>query len=86
MPYTAADGSTKTVRFDGLEGNVLIDRKVSVTTFPKSQAQALRQSQALQQNGLTGRWEVPTAAEAVRAQRMFQQLGINNIEVKVVKP
>ena len=86
VSYTAADGSTKVVRFDGLEGNVLIDRKVSVTTFPKSQDQALRQSRALQQNGFTGRWEVPSAAEAARAQRMLQQLGITNIEVRIIKP
>jgi filamentous hemagglutinin len=62
----------------------LIDRKVSVTTFPKSQNQALRQSEALRQNGLTGRWEVPTESEAARARRMFVRLGIDNIEVKVV--
>ena len=77
-------GATEAVRFDGAEGRVLIDRKISVTTFPKSQRQALHQSRALEQHGLTGRWEVPTQAERVRALRMFQRLGIDNIAVKVV--
>ncbi len=85
LSYVAEDGVSRPVRFDGLEDGVLIDRKVSVTTFPKSQSQALRQSQALSANGLRGRWEVPTAAEAIRAKRMFERLGITNIEVRVVK-
>jgi filamentous hemagglutinin len=55
-----------------------------VTTFPKSQRQALRQSSALSQNGLRGRWEVPTGAEAARARKMFTKLGITNIDVTVV--
>jgi hypothetical protein len=42
-------------------------------------------NRVLKQNGLTGRWEVPTDAQAARATRMFNDLGIKNIEVKVVK-
>jgi hypothetical protein len=84
ISYVNETGATEAVRFDGVEGRVLIDRKISVTTFPKSQRQALHQSRALKQHGLTGRWEVPTEAERVRAMRMFQRLGIDNIEVKVV--
>jgi filamentous hemagglutinin len=33
---------------------------------------------------MTGRWEVPNQAQANRAQKMFEKLGIKNIEVKVV--
>jgi WXG100 family type VII secretion target len=84
LSYQDASGNIKPVRFDGHEGDVMIDRKLSVTTFPKSQAQALRQSEALSQNGLTGRWEVPTQAEATRALKLFDKLGITNIDVKVV--
>ncbi|WP_223259867.1 hypothetical protein, partial [Ralstonia pseudosolanacearum] len=40
---------------------------------------------ALSQNGLTGRWEVPTSQQAARAQKMFDELGIKNITVRVVK-
>jgi len=82
---TLDDGSTKGVRFDGLDGNVLIDRKLSVVTTQKAKNQALRQSQALRQNNLTGRWEVPTQTQANRAIKMFDKLGIDNITVEVVK-
>lgn len=80
-----SNGTVSQVKFDGIDGNVLIDRKVSVTTFEKSKIQALRQSEALQQNGLTGRWEVPSQAQANRANSLFNELKINNIEVKVVQ-
>ena len=56
----------------------------SMISLPKAQQQTLHQSRALKQHGLTGRWEVPTQVERVRALRMFQRLGIDNIEVKVV--
>jgi filamentous hemagglutinin len=74
------------VRFDGFDdlAGVLIDRKVAVTTFAKSQRQALRQSEALARGGYRGLWEVPNSAQAARAQRMFSQLGISNIDVAVV--
>ncbi|WCM18265.1 filamentous hemagglutinin N-terminal domain-containing protein [Paraburkholderia bryophila] len=81
---TMPDGSTRLVKFDGLDGDVLVDRKVSVVTTSKAMDQAMRQSEALSQSGLTGRWEVPTVQQANRAQNMFNQLGITNITVKVV--
>ena len=62
----------------------MIDRKKAVTTFPKSEQQALRQSQALEQNGLTAVWEVPTEAEASRAMQLLLKLHITNITVRVV--
>lgn len=84
LERTMPDGTVRTVKFDGLDGNVLIDRKVSVVTTNKAKDQALRQSEALSQKGLTARWEVPTEAQGTRAQKMFEQLGIKNITVKVV--
>jgi filamentous hemagglutinin len=78
------DGSTRVVKFDGVDANVLVDRKISVVTTSKSKDQALRQSEALSQNGLTGRWEVPSATQASRAQKMFDELKIKNISVRVV--
>ncbi|WP_456311305.1 VENN motif pre-toxin domain-containing protein [Serratia proteamaculans] len=80
-----ANGKNKPVRFDGIDGNVMIDRKISVVTTQKAKDQALRQSDALKNNGMTGRWEVTTQTQANRAQKMFDELGIKNIEVKVVK-
>jgi filamentous hemagglutinin len=84
LDRTLPDGTSAPVKFDGIDGNVLIDRKTTVTTFPKSEAQALRQSEALQQNGLTGRWEVPNETQAARARKMLNGLGITNISVQVV--
>jgi len=82
---TMPDGSQRAVKFDGVEGGVLIDRKLSVVTTAKAKEQAMRQSEALAQNGLTGRWEVPSESQAARARKMFEELGIKNIDVKVVK-
>ena len=45
--------------------------------------QALRQSDVLIQ--LTVRWEVPTQAQATRAQKIFDALGIKNISVKMIR-
>ena len=69
----------------GVDGTNLIDRKTPVTTFPKSQRQALRQSEALSQHGLEGRWEVPSLREAERALRLLDRLRITNIEVRIVE-
>lgn len=77
-------GKNRPVRFDGVDGNVMIDRKISVVTTPKAKNQAIRQSEALKNNGMTGRWEVPNQSQANRAQKMFDELGIKNIEVKIV--
>lgn len=84
LTRTNVDGSTASVRFDGVDGDVLIDRKLSVVTTPKAKNQVIRQSEALQQNGLTARWEVPTQAQANRATKIFEELGVKNITVKVV--
>lgn len=64
----------------------MIDRKTSVVPTDKVKRQAFRQSEALSQNRLTGRWEVPSDAQAARAAKMLSELGITNIKVKVVKP
>ncbi|MFG5382810.1 hypothetical protein [Yoonia sp. R2-816] len=84
LTRTTEDGGTAMVRFDGVDGDVLIDRKVSVVTTTKAKNQATRQSTALAENGLTARWEVSTQTQANRANRMFKELGIENITVKVV--
>lgn len=81
-----SDGSVRLVKFDGVDGEIMVDRKISVVTTDKAKDQALRQSEALNQNGLTGRWEVSSDAQATRAIKMLNDLGISNIQVKVVKP
>jgi hypothetical protein len=44
----------------------MIDRKLAVTTFAKAFRQAQNQSLALEQNGMSGVWEVLDAAQAAR--------------------
>lgn len=86
LENVANNGKVNIVKFDGVDGNILIDRKLSVVTTDKSKDQAMRQSEALMQNDLVGRWEVSTQAQANRAVKMFEELGIKNIQIKVVKP
>jgi filamentous hemagglutinin len=83
LDYIGKDGVTKTVRFDGIEKSILIDRKISVVTTEKAKNQALRQSEALRQNNLTARWEVPNATQLNRAQKMLAELNIENIKVGI---
>jgi filamentous hemagglutinin len=78
------NGRQALVRFDGFDGEVLIDRKLAVPTFPKTKGQAIRQSEALRENGVKGRWEVPTKTQEKRAHKLFDELEIDNIGVKVV--
>jgi len=75
---------TVTAKFDGVDGNVMVDRKLSVMTYPKSLMQALRQSAVAAENGYAIRWEVPDLNQANRATNMFNQLGIKNIQVVIV--
>ncbi|WP_051830438.1 MULTISPECIES: RHS repeat-associated core domain-containing protein [Streptomyces] len=86
LDYIHPSGQTRQIRFDGFDevNGVLIDRKMAVTTFNKSYRQAMNQSLALEQNGYTGRWEVPTEAEAARARKLLGGLLITNIRVRVV--
>ncbi|MCV0349025.1 MAG: hypothetical protein K5863_03060 [Nitratireductor sp.] len=84
LTKTNPDGTTSTVRFDGVDGDVMVDRKLSVVTTPKAKNQVVRQSEVLRENGLTGRWEVPTQTQANRATKMFEELSVTNITVKVV--
>lgn len=57
---TMPDGSKRPVKFDGFQGDYVIDRKLKVVDAPRARAQLLRQSQALAEHRLIGTWEVPT--------------------------
>jgi filamentous hemagglutinin len=52
----------------------------------KYMEQAMRQSDALRQNGLKGRWEVPNADVKTKAQKLLDKVGIDNISVTVEPP
>ena len=72
------------VKFDGIDGGTLVDRKTAVTMHPKIYKQLVRQSAAAAQNGYTVRWEVPKQGEARRVLKLISILGIKNIQVMVV--
>jgi hypothetical protein len=83
LEYTDANGQPARVKFDGVDGTQLIDRKTAIHTGQKTQMLAQRQSAALSQHGLTGVWEVPNAAEAARAGKVLRAAGVTNITVRI---
>jgi hypothetical protein len=83
---TVADGSKRPVKFDGIQGDYLIDRKWSVVDRPRARAQILRQSQVLAEHRLIGTWEIPTPVQKAKALKLLKKMNITNIHVKVVKP
>ena len=80
------DGSKRPVKFDGIDGDYVIDRKWSVRDAPHARAQVLRQSEVLAQHRLIGVWEVPTAVEKAKALKLLKKMNVSNIKVRVVKP
>jgi hypothetical protein len=83
---TMPDGSKRPVKFDGIQGDYVIDRKWKVIDAPNARAQLLRQSEVLLQHRLIGIWEVPTIAQKAKAIKLFKKMNDTNINVKVVKP
>jgi hypothetical protein len=86
LERTLPDGTVRLVRFDGVDGNSMTERKLRIVRSPKAKDQALRQADVLKQHGLTGIWEVPTETERKQAVKLLGNLGISNIRVRVVKP
>jgi hypothetical protein len=56
---TMADGSKRPVKFDGIQGDYMIDRKWSVVNRPHARAQILRQSGCWQNTFRSGRGKSP---------------------------
>lgn len=83
---TMPDGSKRPVKFDGIQGDYVIDRKWGVRDAPHARAQILRQSQVLAQHRLTGTWEVPNTVQRTKALKILKKLKVTNIKVRVVKP
>jgi hypothetical protein len=83
---TMPDGSRRPVKFDGVLGEYVIDRKWSVVKRPRARAQLLRQSAVLAEHRLIGIWEVPTEAEKIQALKLFQEMQVTNIKVRIAKP
>jgi hypothetical protein len=85
-PYISYSTGTevRSVRFDGLDEGTLIDRKIATARSAKFMGTVLRQSEALWQNSLTARWELPSAAEVRQASQIFSRLGVANITALLV--
>ncbi|MFG2471118.1 polymorphic toxin-type HINT domain-containing protein [Streptomyces canus] len=84
--YKPGGKRLSTVKFDGMDATngVMIDRKLNVTGYKKTYRQAQNQSLALEQNGLTGVWEVPNMSVAAQARKILGRQMITNIKVRIV--
>jgi len=74
------------VRFDGIDGKELIDRKFNVTTKSKQISDLRRMSNAIAQNaaaGYTGVIEVPNKSVMQAALRALKKAGVKNLSVRV---
>jgi hypothetical protein len=83
---TMPNGSKRPVKFDGFQGDYMIDRKWKVVNAPRARGQLLRQSAVLAEHRLIGIWEVPTQVQKTKALKMFKEKNVTNIHVRVVKP
>ena len=83
---TMPDGSKRPVKFDGIESDYPIDRKLKVVNAPRARAQLLRQSQALKEHHLIGTWEFPDERQKIKALNLLRKMNVTNIKVRVVKP
>jgi len=86
LERTMPDGKKRLVKFDGVRGRIMIDRKWRIVRTDKAKEQALRQSEVLSQHDLVGHWEVPNEKERRYAKKLFDKLGIINIKARTVKP
>ena len=86
LTRTMPDGSKRPVKFDGIEGETLIDRKWKLVDAPRSRAQILRQSAVLAQHRLIGIYEVPTPAKRIKAIAILKKMNFTNIKVRIVQP
>ena len=81
--WVDSNGVARFTKFDGLEDNALIDRKLQRTGSSKARKYIQYQSEALSQNGYTGRWELPNQIQANAANNLFKRMGITNIIAEV---
>lgn len=83
---TMPDGSLRPVKFDGIDGDYVIDRKLKVVDAPHAREQLMRQSEVLAQHRLTGTWEVPNQKQNIKALKLFEKMKVRNIKVRIVEP
>ena len=74
------------VDFDGVAPTgAPIDAKVAIVTRQKTVNQAMRQAEALRQNGAKGIWKVPDLREARRAKEVLRRAGAQDTIIVVVE-
>lgn len=83
---TMADSSKRPVKFDGIQGDDVIDRKWKVVDAPHARTQLLRQSEVMAEQRLIGTWEVPTPAQEAITLKLFKKMKVANIHVNLFKP
>lgn len=83
---TLPNGSKRPVKFDGVRGDYLIDRKWSISRWPSMRAQLLRQSHVLAEHRLIGVLEVPNAKQKREALKLIMKMKIVNFHVRIVEP
>lgn len=86
LTLATADGRSRRVRFDGIDGDYLIDRKLRVVDLPRSRMQLMRQAEALAQARCHATWEVPSEAERALAAAMLARADVRRIRIRVVRP
>jgi hypothetical protein len=79
------DGSKRPVKFDGIQGECVIDWKWGVRDASHARAQLLQKSQALAEHGLLGTWNVPNPGQKAKAFNMPKKMNVANIKIGVVK-
>lgn len=83
---TMPDHSKRPVKFDGIQGDYVIDRKWKIVNAPRSRAQVVRQADVLAQHRLLGTWEVPTPAQKTKGLKLLKRMNVTNIKIRIVKP
>ena len=86
LMHTMPDNSQRPVKFDGIEGDYVVDRKWSIVDNASARKQALRQSAVLEEHRLFATWEVPDQQQRVRAVNLLKKLGVRNIKVRIAAP
>ncbi|MCW3844989.1 polymorphic toxin-type HINT domain-containing protein, partial [Micromonospora yasonensis] len=83
LSMPGADGVAVTAKFDGVNGNEIIDRKVGLRFTDKMVDLARRQAGTAAYHGLQPVWEVPTAEMAGVANRFLKFAKVSTIQVRV---
>ena len=83
LEMPALDGSTVTAKFDGIDGNEIIDRKLNPMFTVGAVDLARRQAATAAYNGFQAVWELPTEEAVAAANRFMDYAGISTIVVRM---